>query len=90
MVIGLLGFTITTQIPLLIIFRIINGVGFALSGTSQISLASRYIPKDKMGEGFGYLGLGMVLGSAVAPGLGLAIADNFGMKITFLISAGLL
>lgn len=87
MTIGLLGFTITTQIPLLIGFRIINGVGFALSGTSQISLASHYIPKDKMGEGIGYLGLGMVLGSAVAPGFGLAIADSLGMKITFLIAA---
>jgi predicted MFS family arabinose efflux permease len=87
MSVGLLGFIITTQIPLLIGFRIINGIGFALSGTSQISLATRYIPKDKMGEGIGYLGLGMVLGSAVAPGFGLAIADSFGMKITFLISA---
>ncbi len=87
--IGLLGFTITTQIPLLIVFRIINGVGFALAGTCQITLASQYIPKDKMGEGIGYLGLGMVLGSAVAPGFGLAIADGLGMKITFLIAAAL-
>ncbi len=85
--VGLLGFTVTTYIPLLIVFRIINGIGFALSGTCQISLASRYIPKDKMGEGIGYLGLGMVLGSAVAPGFGLALAEAFGMKITFLISA---
>ena len=80
MAVGLFGFTITTHIPLLILFRIINGVGFALSGTSQISLASRYMPKDKMGEGIGYLGLGMVLGSAVAPGFGLALAEGFGMK----------
>ena len=85
--VGLLGFTVTTQIPLLIVFRVINGIGFALSGTSQISLATRYIPKDKMGEGIGYLGLGMVLGSAVAPGFGLAIAEGWGMKITFLIAA---
>lgn len=89
MIVGLIGFTITTKIPLLIIFRIINGVGFAFSGTSQISLASRYIPKDKMGEGIGYLGLGMVLGSAVAPGFGLAIAEGVGMETTFLISAAL-
>lgn len=87
--IGTLGFTITSQIPLLIFFRIINGVGFALSGTCQISFASRYIPKNKMGEGIGYLGLGMVLGSAVAPGIGLAIAEAFGMRITFLSSAAL-
>ena len=87
MFIGFLGFTLTTQIPLLIMFRIINGIGFALSGTCQFSLAAKYIPKDKMGEGIGYLGLGVVIGSAVAPGLGLALADGFGMKITFLISA---
>lgn len=87
--IGTLGFTITDQIPLLIIFRIINGVGFALSGTCQISFASRFIPKNKMGEGIGYLGLGMVLGSAIAPGIGLIIAENFGMNNTFISSAAL-
>lgn len=86
---GILGFTITGQVPLLIFFRIINGVGFALSGTCQISFASRFIPKNKMGEGIGYLGLGMVFGSAVAPGIGLAIAESFGIKTTFLISAAL-
>lgn len=87
--IGLLGFTVTTQLPLLIGFRIINGIGFALSGTCQISLASRYIPKNKMGEGIGYLGLGMVLGSAIAPGFGITIAEAAGMKVTFLISASM-
>ena len=85
--IGLLGFTFTTEIPLLIGFRIINGIGFALSGTCQISLASQYIPPNKMGEGIGYLGLGMVVGSAIAPGFGLSIADTLGMKATFLIAA---
>jgi len=87
--VGLLGFAFTTSIPLIIVFRIINGIGFAIGGTSQISLATKYIPKNKMGEGMGYLGLGMVMGSAVAPGIGLSIANNFGMKTTFLISASL-
>lgn len=85
--IGTLGFTITGQIPLLILFRIINGIGFALSGTCQIAYASRFIPKSKMGEGIGYLGLGMVLGSAVAPGIGLTIAESFGMNSTFIVAA---
>ena len=49
--IGLLGFTITTEISLLIVFRVINGIGFALSGTCQISLASNYIPKIKWERG---------------------------------------
>lgn len=90
MCVGLIGFVITTDLNLLILFRIINGIGFALSGTSQIALGSKYIPKDRMGEGIGYLGLGMVVGSAAAPGIGLAIEESLGMKITFLIAAALI
>ena len=64
--IGLLGFPVVTRLPLIILFRIINGIGFAIGGTVQISLASKYIPDGRMGEGIGYLGLGMVAGSASA------------------------
>ena len=87
--IGLLGFTVVTRLPLIILFRIINGIGFAIGGTVQISLASKYIPDGRMGEGIGYLGLGMVAGSAVAPGIGLAISDYVGMRATFLLAAAL-
>ncbi len=75
--IGLLGFAFVTNPVLIVVFRIINGIGFAFSGTCQIALASKYIPKNKMGEGIGYLGLGMVIGSAVAPGIGVTISENF-------------
>lgn len=87
--IGLFGFTVVTELPLIILFRIINGIGFAIGGTVQISLASKYIPNGRMGEGIGYLGLGMVVGSAVAPGIGLAVSDYVGMKGTFLLAAAL-
>ena len=78
--IGLLGFAFVTNPVLIVVFRIINGIGFAFSGTCQIALASKYIPKNKMGEGIGYLGLGMVIGSAVAPWIGVTISENFGMS----------
>ena len=84
---GFLGFTLTSNVTLLTLLRILVGIGFAFSGTCQIALASKFIPDDKMGEGIGYLGLGNVLGSAVAPGLGLAIADAFGMPTTFFVSS---
>lgn len=86
---GLLGFAFTTDVTFIVFFRILNGIGFALGGTCQIVLATKYIPKDKMGEGIGYLGLGMVISSAVAPGIGLPIAQSMGMKATFIISASL-
>lgn len=87
--IGLLGFAVATDFSLIILFRVINGIGFAIGGTVQISLASKYIPAGRMGEGIGYLGLGMVVGSAVAPGIGLAMSDYMGMRATFLVAATL-
>lgn len=87
MAIGLMGFAFVTDVRLLVFFRIINGAGFALLGTSVITLATRFVPDDRRGEGIGYLGLGMALTSAVAPGFGIIIADNLGMNVTFIIAS---
>ncbi len=70
MTVGLVGFILTTNIPLIIFFRILHGIGFAIGGTAQIALATRYIPPGRLGEGIGYQGMGMVVSSAVAPGIG--------------------
>ncbi len=87
MTVGLVGFILTTSIPLIIFFRVLHGIGFAIGGTAQIALASRYIPAGRMGEGIGYQGTGMVVASAVAPGIGLMITEQIGMPATFLAAA---
>ena len=89
MTVGLLGFAATTSIPLIIFFRILNGLGFAIGSTVQVSLIIRFIPKDRTGEGIGYMGISQLIGSACAPGLGLAIAESAGMKATFIAAAAL-
>ncbi|MBA4384781.1 MAG: hypothetical protein C0410_08600 [Anaerolinea sp.] len=87
MLIGLLGFAITTNIPLIIFFRICSGLGFAVGSTVQVSMIIRFIPEDRTGEGIGYMGISQLIGSACAPGLGLAIAESVGMKATFIAAA---
>jgi MFS family permease len=89
MTIGLLGFAITTSTPLIIFFRICNGLGFAIGSTAQVSLIIRSIPNDRTGEGIGYMGISQLIGSACAPGVGLAIAESFGMKVVFIAAAAL-
>ena len=86
---GLTGFAFTKTMPGFLFFRILNGLGFAVSSTVQIAMATRYIPKNRTGEGIGYLGLGNVLGSAVAPGLGIAVSDALGVRAMLLVSAAL-
>jgi MFS family permease len=87
MAIGLLGFALTTNTPLLIFFRILNGLGFAVGSTVQVALIVRIIPNDRTGEGIGYMGISQLIGSACAPGLGLAIAESIGMKAVFITAA---
>ena len=89
MSIGLLGFAFTTNVPLIIFFRICNGLGFAIGSTVQVSLIIRFIPKDKTGEGIGYMGISQLISFACAPGLGLAIAEHAGMKTAFITAAAL-
>ena len=89
MAIGLVGFAFTKNIPLIFFFRICSGLGFAVGSTVQVSLIIRFIPKDRMGEGIGYMGISQLISTACAPGLGLAIADVAGMQITFLSAAAL-
>lgn len=87
MAIGLFGFAFTAVTPLLIFFRICNGLGFAVGSTVQVALIVRIIPSDRTGEGIGYMGISQLIGSACAPGLGLALADAYGMKVVFIAAA---
>ena len=86
---GLVGFAYAQSTGMFFFFRIVNGLGFAVSSTVQNALATRYIPKGKMGEGIGYLGLGNILGSAVAPGIGISISEAMGVRTMLLVSAAL-
>ncbi len=89
MSIGLFGFAVTGSMPLMIFFRVCNGIGFSINGTVQVALIVHFIPKNRIGEGIGYLGISQLIGSACAPALGLEIAARFGMASTFLAAAAL-
>lgn len=86
---GLLGYMVSLNVVFLVVTRIIHGIGFALSSTASVALASEYIPSDKMGEGIGYLGISTVISSAVAPGIGLSFASAAGIRATFFMAAAL-
>ena len=87
--IGLFGFAMSDNMPLMILFRVLNAVGFSINGTVQIALAIHFIPQLRMGEGIGYMGISQLIGSACAPALGLEIAERLGMATTFVASATL-
>jgi predicted MFS family arabinose efflux permease len=75
----------TASAPALFVLRILHGAAFAFSGTCNIAMASRYIPKERMGEGIGYLGIGNIIAQAIGPNLGLALMDISSYRTAFLV-----
>ena len=60
-------------------------MSFGISSMSAMALVSEYIPKERLGEGLGYFGLGHVLSRITGPHVGILIRDKFGYKILFLM-----
>ncbi len=85
--ISVVGYAFSQIIPLLFFFRILHGIAFGVSSTVNIALVTRYIPKERMGEGLGYYGLGQVVAQVISPNLGVYIEGKYGFQLLFLIVA---
>lgn len=84
--ISVLGYTVSDNVGVILCFRILHGIAFGMSGTASVSLCSEIIPKNRTGEGIGYVGLGQIVAVAVAPGLGIFTTNYLGYTLTFVCS----
>ncbi|WP_409342170.1 MFS transporter [Paenibacillus sp. MBLB4367] len=74
-------------IALIMLVRILYGVGFGLTSTAVGTMASDIIPPKRIGEGMGYFGLSSGLSMSLAPVIGLAVYQSFGFDVLILVSA---
>ena len=70
----------------LIVLRLITGVFFSVSGVTLIAFSSLYVPRERLGEGMGYITLAAILAQAIGPALGLELVGILGYQVTFAIS----
>jgi MFS family permease len=85
--VAVVGYAFSHIVPVLFFFRILHGVAFGLSSTVNIALVTKYIPKERMGEGLGYYGLGQVVAQVISPNLAVYIEGKYGFQQLFLIVA---
>lgn len=85
------SFALVSSIALLLLLRIVQGVGWGFSTTATGTIATDLIPPSRRGEGMGYFGLAGNLALAFGPSLGLALVGQMSFSSFFLIcaSAGL-
>lgn len=69
----------------IIAVRALHGVFFGLSTTLSVTFAVKYVPKSRLAEGVGYIGMGSLVGNLLGPQIGTIISDSLGINNLFRI-----
>ncbi|MBQ1323032.1 MAG: MFS transporter, partial [Erysipelotrichaceae bacterium] len=83
----LLSHILATNIPLLIIMRLLVGISFAVNSVAGTVFSTHFIVRERMAEGLGYAALANILAQAIGPGLGLYLVELSGYSLTFFAAA---
>lgn len=75
------------SMPFLIASRVILGISFVIKSSVVIALASIVVPKEKVGQGVGLVGLAYTVAFAIAPGVGSWIGEVYGYRYSYVASA---
>lgn len=76
-------------LSLIIIVRIIQGIGWGLASTGMAAIFCDIIPKEKRGEGMGYYSLSMIVSMALSPIVAIIIMNLYSFKDIALTSIAL-
>jgi MFS family permease len=85
--VSVLAYNWMPTVLLLMIFRLIHGLGWGGSSTAAGTIATDIIPKKRLAEGMGYYGLAGDIAMAVGPAFGLFLTDSRGFPALFFTSA---
>lgn len=83
------SYAFIVSIGLLLVMRVVQGVGWGFSTTATSTIATDLIPPKRRGEGMGYFGLSGNLALAFGPALGLTLVGVISFTSLFLICGGL-
>jgi MFS family permease len=75
-VVACLLYNFAAGLIVLLVFRVVHGIGFGIHSTSAGAVAGDVIPKTRLSEGIGYYGLSAPFATAVAPVIALSIIGS--------------
>jgi MFS family permease len=71
--------------PVLVLLRLLIGVGYALSFVAFLTMAADLATGPRLNEGIGYFGIMPMLGMAIGPAIGELFVDRWGFTAMFLL-----
>ena len=87
MFIAYVCYSLTRNVPMLFISRLLQGAGQAFTTTCCLTIASDSLPPDKMSTGIGYFALTTAIAQSIAPAIGLRLVEIIGYNFTFAVLA---
>ena len=89
-VIAFIGYGFSHSVTLIIISRLIHGLGIGVAVPLSMAMASNSLPESKMASGLSIFSLGNALATAIGPSIGLKLTDLLNYNMTFFIVAAIL
>jgi MFS family permease len=89
-VVAFVGYGLSRSVTLIILSRLIHGLGVGVAIPLSMAMASNALPPGKMASGLSIFSLGNALATAVGPSVGLYLTGSLGYNVTFFIVAALL
>lgn len=76
MLVGTVGPLLGNSDALFIVWRILQGFGFAAGTTASATAAADVLPLSRLGEGIGYSGLGQAIAMSIGPALAIFLIST--------------
>ena len=85
--IGVLGYVFTPNSGLLLLFRLVNGLGYVLCTVCMTTWLSYLVPFSHVGEAMSFYGLMNALAMSLAPAISIDLYRVIGYRLAIVISA---
>ncbi|WP_019415185.1 MFS transporter [Paenisporosarcina sp. TG20] len=79
------SYTLTDDISLFLVLRLIHGISFSIATTVTISIVVGLVPPERRGEGLGYFGLSMNVALVAGPFIALTLQPFISYTMLFIL-----
>ncbi len=86
-ILAFIGYGISNNVTLVIVSRLIHGMGIGVAAPLSMAMASSALPESKLASGLGIFSLSQAISTAIGPTVGLALSGAVGYSATFFIVA---
>ncbi|RXZ78959.1 MFS transporter [Paenibacillaceae bacterium] len=81
---GTVSYLAAATVSVMLMLRILHGIGFGLSTTLYGTIASDIIPARRRGEGMGFFGTGNSIAISLGPFIGIWLMDDYSFNVLFI------